>query len=113
MRSFVAKNAPQDDKSWGALDEEVEGEEEEAEKEEEGAPGKAATGELGHGLNEAGGDNDQARLTAALVERANGYITREIAAKGGKLVVHPEGKFVAMTPQGICADNKNTITETG
>ncbi|MGB2666412.1 MAG: hypothetical protein WAK48_20585 [Candidatus Acidiferrum sp.] len=80
------------------LDEEVEEEEEEAEDEEERTPGKAAARELRYGMDEACGNDTEARFAAAFVKWTGGDVAREIAAKRGDLVIDPEGELRAMTP---------------
>ncbi|MGB7726585.1 MAG: hypothetical protein WBL50_01040 [Candidatus Acidiferrum sp.] len=80
------------------LDEEVQEEEEEAEEEEERPPGKAATGELGYGMDEAGGNDTETRFATAFVKWTGGNVAREIAAERGDFVIDPEGELRAMTP---------------
>jgi len=95
----------------GELDKEVEDAEGEAEEKEEGAPGEAAAGKLDNGIEEAGGNDAKSRLPAAFIEGAGGNVAREIAAEDGELVVHPEGEFGAIAPEGERAEDKNAITE--
>jgi len=81
------------------LDEEVEGEEEETQHEEEGAEGEAAIREATDGMKEAGGNYAEARLGTREIERADGFVTGQIAAERGEFIFYPEGEFFAVAPQ--------------
>ena len=96
-----------------ALDEEIEEAEGEAKEKKEGAHGKTAARELDNGIENTGGNDAEAGLTAAFVEGADGNITREITPEKGKLVIHPECKLGTIVPEGERAENKNRITQEG
>jgi hypothetical protein len=106
------KRKHQEQEAREVLDEKVEGEEEEAEEEKKSAPGEAAARKLCDGVKEACRDDAETRFAAAFIERADWNVAGEIAAQGGKFIVHPERKFAAVTPEEESAENKDNVTET-
>lgn len=67
---------------------------------------------MGDRVENAGGDNDEARFTATFVEGASGNVAGEVAAKGGEFVGHPEGKFGAIAPKIVGTHDEDAVTET-
>jgi hypothetical protein len=99
-------------KGESKLDEEVENEQEQAEEKKESAPGEAAAGKPGDGMNESGRNDSQTGSPSAFVKGPSGNVPGEVAAKSGEFVVHPKGKLGTMTPEVEGSENKNGVAET-
>lgn len=93
------------------LDEEVEDEEEKTEEEKEGSPGEAAAGKLKRGLEEAGGNGEQAGFAAGLVKRTGRNVAGKIAAEGGEFVIDPEDEFAATAPEVAGPEKKDAVAQ--
>jgi hypothetical protein len=64
-------------------------------------------------VKKTGGDDAETRFAASLVEGAGGDIARKITTEVGELVVDPEGKLRAMTPERERAEHKDGVAKTG
>jgi hypothetical protein len=93
------------------LHEEVECEQKHAQQEKKGTPRKAAAGELGNGVNKTGRNDAETGLPAALIERTDGNVTREVAAEVGEFVVNPKRELRPMAPKGERAEDEHGVPE--
>jgi hypothetical protein len=59
---------------------------------------KAASRQPREIADKRGGDGFEAGFLAENVKRADGGITRETAAQNGNLILEPNGKIIAITP---------------